>query len=112
MGKSVAAGAARPTLPSELEPGKTAHELRLPGATFTRPWQPSERFLGQRKRLNLPIAAEATDENRLQALIRLEVACQLALEALTHLPRDAENRLREPIQTLCDVTRAELERVG
>jgi hypothetical protein len=48
----------------------------------------------------------------LQALIRLEVACQLALEALTHLPRDAENRLREPIQTLCDVTRAELERFG
>ena len=51
------------------------------------------------------------DEPRLQPLIRMEVACQLALESLPELPRETENRLREPIQILCDVTRSELDRL-
>jgi hypothetical protein len=52
------------------------------------------------------------EDSKLQALIRMEVACQLALESLPELPPETENRLRGPIQTLCDVTRSELDRIG
>jgi hypothetical protein len=52
---------------------------------------------------------ERPSESRLQALIKLEVACRLALESLPELPRETEEALREPIQTLCDVTGRELE---
>ena len=41
----------------------------------------------------------------------MEVACQLALESLPELPPETEARLREPIETLCDVTRSELGRL-
>jgi hypothetical protein len=56
-----------------------------------------------------PMAVERPSENRLQALIKLEVACRLALESLPELPPETEEALREPIQTLCDVTGRELE---
>jgi hypothetical protein len=56
-----------------------------------------------------PMAGEHPSETRLQALIKLEVACRLALESLPQLPRETEQALREPIQTLCDVTGRELE---
>jgi hypothetical protein len=55
------------------------------------------------------MAVERPSENRLQALIKLEVACRLALESLPELPQETEEALREPIQTLCDVTGRELE---
>ena len=51
------------------------------------------------------------EDPKLQALIRMEVACQLALESLPELPPETEARLREPIETLCDVTRSELGRL-
>jgi hypothetical protein len=54
---------------------------------------------------------ERPSESRLQALIKLEVACRLALESLPELPPATEEALREPIQTLCDVTGRELERL-
>jgi hypothetical protein len=57
------------------------------------------------------IAAKVPDETKLQALIRMEVACQLALESLPELPPDTGERLREPIQALCEVTRDELVRI-
>jgi hypothetical protein len=57
------------------------------------------------------IAAEVPDETKLQALIRMEVACQLALESLPELPPETGERLREPIQALCQVTRDELTRI-
>ena len=47
----------------------------------------------------------------MDALIKLEVACQLALDSLPKLPPDTGERLRAPIQTLCDVTRTELDRL-
>jgi hypothetical protein len=50
-------------------------------------------------------------ETRLDALIRLEVACQLALESLPKLPAETEEALREPIETLCEVSGRELERL-
>jgi hypothetical protein len=55
------------------------------------------------------MAVERPSENRLQALIKLEVACRLALESLPELPQETEEALREPIQTLCAVTGRELE---
>jgi hypothetical protein len=55
------------------------------------------------------MAVERPSENRLQALIKLEVACRLALESLPELPPETEEALREPIQTLCDVTGRELK---
>jgi hypothetical protein len=55
------------------------------------------------------MAAERPSESRLQALIKLEVACRLALESLPELPPETELALREPIQTLCEVTGRELE---
>ncbi|MDX6435223.1 MAG: hypothetical protein QOK34_57, partial [Gaiellaceae bacterium] len=38
-------------------------------------------------------------------------ACRLALESLPKLPPETEDLLREPIQTLCEVTSRELERL-
>jgi hypothetical protein len=58
-----------------------------------------------------PMAKEQFDESRLQALIKMEVACRLALESLPELPRETEEALREPIGTLCQVTERELERL-
>jgi hypothetical protein len=55
------------------------------------------------------MAAERPSESRLQALIKLEVACRLALESLPELPPETEAALREPIETLCKVTGRELE---
>ena len=57
------------------------------------------------------MAKEQFDESRLQALIKMEVACRLALESLPELPRDTEEALREPIDTLCKITERELERL-
>jgi hypothetical protein len=60
---------------------------------------------------NPRIAAELPDETKLHALIRMEVACQLALESLPELPPETGERLRDPIQALCKVTRDELARI-
>jgi hypothetical protein len=56
-------------------------------------------------------AAAPIDETRLEALIKLEVACRLSLESLPKLPPETEDVLREPIETLCEVTGRELERL-
>jgi hypothetical protein len=58
---------------------------------------------------SLLMEAERPSESRLQALIKLEVACRLALESLPELPPETEAALREPIQTLCEITGRELE---
>ncbi|MGZ4357220.1 MAG: hypothetical protein ACXVRU_10455 [Gaiellaceae bacterium] len=42
-------------------------------------------------------------------MIKLEVACRLSLESLPKLPPETEDVLREPIETLCEVTGRELE---
>jgi hypothetical protein len=57
------------------------------------------------------MANDQPDESRLQAWIKMQVACRLALESLPELPRETEQALREPIQTLCNVTERELERL-
>jgi hypothetical protein len=51
------------------------------------------------------------DEKTLEALIKMEVACRLALESLPTLPTDTEEALREHIETLCEVTERELNRL-
>jgi hypothetical protein len=58
-----------------------------------------------------PRIADSSEKSKLDALVKLEVACQLALESLPKLPSETGERLREPIQTLCDVTRTELGRL-
>ena len=58
------------------------------------------------------IAGEAPNtETRLEALIKLEVACRLALESLPKLPAETEEALREPVEMLCELTGRELERL-
>ena len=57
------------------------------------------------------IQHERFNQERLQAVIKMEVACRLALESLPDLPRETEELLREPIETLCKLTAAELERL-
>ena len=54
--------------------------------------------------------AESPD-TKLEALVRLEAACQLAIDALPELPSETARRLREPIRDLCDITRQELIRI-
>ena len=49
----------------------------------------------------------AKAQKQILALIRLEIACQVALEALPELPDDTEQALRDHVQELCDVTGAE-----
>jgi hypothetical protein len=41
----------------------------------------------------------------------MEVACRLGLESLPELPPETEDALRKPIETLCEVTERELERL-
>jgi hypothetical protein len=60
---------------------------------------------------NPPRIAGDDHDPRLDALIRMEIACQLALESLPRLSPEAGNRLREPIKVLCDVTRTELDQL-
>jgi hypothetical protein len=48
---------------------------------------------------------------KVDALLRLEVACRLAAAALPHLPPETEEMLREHVQVLRDVTRAELDQI-
>jgi hypothetical protein len=55
--------------------------------------------------------ADDGQDPKLEALIRLEVACRLVLESLPELPPETEKRLRVPIETLCDVTQTELGRL-
>lgn len=52
-----------------------------------------------------------TDEPHVQALIKLEVACRLALDALPQLPNETEQVLRDPVERLCEVTGAELDAI-
>jgi hypothetical protein len=51
------------------------------------------------------------DEKTLEALIKMEVACRLALESLSKLPNETEQALRRHIETLCEVTERELKRL-
>jgi hypothetical protein len=51
------------------------------------------------------------DEKTLEALIKMEVACRLALESLPKLPNETERALRRHIETLCEVTERELKRL-
>ena len=48
----------------------------------------------------------AYDDQTLQALIKMEVACRIGLESLPQLPKESEDALREPIETLCRTTAA------
>ena len=57
------------------------------------------------------MAKEEFDEARLQALIKMEVACRLALESLPELPPETEDALREPIDQLCKISEREIERL-
>jgi hypothetical protein len=50
-------------------------------------------------------------DNALEALIKMEVACRLALESLPALPTQAEQALRDPIEQLCRVTERELQQL-
>ena len=54
---------------------------------------------------------QSYDESTTEALIKMEVACRLALESLPKIPTDSEDALREPVQTLCKVTERELKRL-
>lgn len=50
-------------------------------------------------------------EKKLQALIKIEVACRLALESLPELPRETQQALRAPIEKLCELSGQALDRL-
>jgi len=50
-------------------------------------------------------------DEKVEALIKMEIACRLALESLPQLPRETEEALRGHIERLCDVTERELKRL-
>jgi hypothetical protein len=56
--------------------------------------------------------APADHETRVNALIQLEVACRIALDALPVVDGETERKLRDHIQALCDVSGAELDRIS
>jgi hypothetical protein len=58
-----------------------------------------------------PMATSPYDEKTVEALIKMEVACRLALESLPKLPNATEEALRRHIETLCEVTERELKRL-
>lgn len=55
--------------------------------------------------------ANRNDKNSVEALIKIEVACRLALESLPMLRNETEQALRHHIETLCEVTERELKRL-
>lgn len=55
--------------------------------------------------------ANQYDENTVEALIKMEVACRLALESLPKLPDETERALRQHIESLCEMTERELNRL-
>ncbi len=57
------------------------------------------------------MATTPYDEKSLEALIKMEVACRLALESLPKLPNETEQALRRHIETLCEVTERELKQL-
>jgi hypothetical protein len=69
-------------------------------------------FAGKRRwKYLLPMPTNPHDEKTLEALIKMEVACRLALESLPNLPSGTEHALRRHIETLCEVTERELKRL-
>jgi hypothetical protein len=56
------------------------------------------------------VAGDPRDRAR-EALIKMEVACQLALDSLPDLPAQTEQALRDPIEQLCRVTEHELQQL-
>ena len=58
-----------------------------------------------------PIDGDNRTAKKVDALIRLEVACRLAVEALPGLADETEQALRSHVQALCDVTGAELDAI-
>jgi hypothetical protein len=56
------------------------------------------------------VAGDSRDRAR-EALIKMEVACRLALESLANLPTQTEQALRDPIEQLCRVTEHELQQL-
>lgn len=56
----------------------------------------------------VPLVADAQSDAALQALIKMQVACRLALESLPALPAQAEHALRDPVEVLCRVLEREL----
>ena len=57
------------------------------------------------------VPANQYDESSVEALIKMEVACRLALESLPKLPNETEQALRHHIEALCEVTEGELKRL-
>jgi hypothetical protein len=57
------------------------------------------------------LSEERNTESPIQALIKLEVACRLALDSVVVLPPESEKALREPIEKLCELTQRELTRL-
>jgi hypothetical protein len=54
----------------------------------------------------------ADHETQVDALIQLEVACRIALDALPVLEGETEQKLRGHAQALCDLSGAELDRIS
>jgi hypothetical protein len=79
-------------------------------ARFIRPVAPPRSFRQQRQTAYRPMSSAADPD--IEALVRLEAACQLAIDALPKLPTETAKRLRKPIQELCHVTREELIRIN
>jgi hypothetical protein len=57
------------------------------------------------------MAEQQVTERRLEALIKMEVACRLAVESLPELPQETKAALRAPIDALCKITEREVERL-
>ena len=56
----------------------------------------------------VPRMDDVQSDAALQALIKMQVACRLALESLPALPEQAEHALRDPVEVLCRVLEREL----
>jgi hypothetical protein len=54
---------------------------------------------------------ETAEERTLEAFVKMEVACRLALESLSQLPSEKAALLRSHIESLCDLTERELQRL-
>ena len=58
--------------------------------------------------MSVPVTPE---EKTLEALVKLEVACRLALESLPQLPSETKGAVRSHIEMLCNATERELQRL-
>jgi hypothetical protein len=56
------------------------------------------------------VISQVVVDDAMNALIRADAACRVALDALPHLPEDVREAVSEPLNQFCEIVGPALER--